>query len=186
MGAATIRTETLSRLSDPEVRRFLAEKWALIEEQFAPSHFILFGSRVRGTAHEWSDLDAIIVSSRFAGIRFIKRAYRFKTAIRPHVGMTALCYTPEEFEELRGGIGVVADACREGVWLKDAGAAALASSSGSPGDSPGAPLDLRTERGHPRRSQAPPSSSASSSSSSPSSAGPPSGPSSPGPSSGAR
>ena len=118
MGVATIGTETLSRLADPEVRRFLAEKWALIAEQFAPSHFILFGSRVNGTPHEWSDLDAIIVSSRFAGIRFIKRSYHFKTAIRPQLGMTALCYTPEEFEELRDGIGVVADACREGVWLE--------------------------------------------------------------------
>lgn len=118
MGTATVGAEALKRLTDPEVCRFLREKWSLIEAQFAPAHFILFGSRVNGTPHEWSDIDAIIVSDRFAGTRFLRRAYHFKTAVRPHLGMTALCYTPEEFESVRRGIGVVADACAEGVWVK--------------------------------------------------------------------
>ena len=118
MGARTVGTELLKRVRDPEVQRLLREKWALIEEQFAPVHIILFGSRISGTPHEWSDIDAIIVSKRFAGIRFVKRAYYFQTAILPHLPMTALCYTPEEFANLRSGIGVVVDACRDGLWLK--------------------------------------------------------------------
>jgi predicted nucleotidyltransferase len=80
--------------------------------------FILFGSRVTGMPHEWSDIDAIIVSERFAGIRPVRRAYAFLTAIEPNLPMTILCYTPEEFEDVRSSIGVVADACREGVWLQ--------------------------------------------------------------------
>jgi hypothetical protein len=118
MGATTIASDALTRLTDREVRRFLEEKWPLIEQQFAPTHFILFGSRVNGTPHEWSDIDAIIVSQHFADIRFIRRAYHFKTIIRPHLSMTALCYTSEEFERQRSSIGVVADACAEGVWVK--------------------------------------------------------------------
>jgi predicted nucleotidyltransferase len=118
MGFATVDEETLARLKDPEVQRFLNEKWALVEEQFAPIHFILFGSRINGTPHEFSDIDAIIVSERFATIRFIKRGRFFKTVVDPHISMTALCYPPVEFEVMRTGIGVVADACREGVWLK--------------------------------------------------------------------
>jgi hypothetical protein len=118
MGAEETTSDALTRLTDPEVRRFLSEKWPLIEEQFAPAHFILFGSRVNGTPHEWSDIDAVVVSERFADIRFPRRAYHFKTAVRPHLGMTALCYTPAEFERQRSGIGVVADACAEGVWVK--------------------------------------------------------------------
>lgn len=118
MGAATVEADALKRLTDPEVRRFLREKWSLIEERFAPVHFILFGSRVNGTPHEWSDIDAIIVSDRFVDTRFLRRAYEFKTAIRPHLAMTALCYTPVEFANMRQGIGVVPDACAEGVWLK--------------------------------------------------------------------
>ncbi len=118
MGPGAVDAGALNRLADPEVRRFLREKWALVEERFAPRHVILFGSRVNGTPHEWSDLDAVIVSDRFADTRFVRRAYLFKTAIRPHLAMTALCYTPEEFERLRLGVGVVPDACAEGVWLK--------------------------------------------------------------------
>lgn len=118
MGAATIAADALKRLTDSEVCRFLGEKWPLVEERFAPVHFILFGSRVNGTPHEWSDIDAIIVSDRFRDTRFIRRAYEFKTAIRPHLAMTALCYTPEEFASLRHGVGVVPDACAEGVWVK--------------------------------------------------------------------
>jgi predicted nucleotidyltransferase len=105
-------------VTDPEVQRFLGEKWALIEERFAPVHFILFGSRINGAPHEWSDIDVIVVSECFANVRFVKRAYLFQTTIRPHIPMTTLCYTPEEFVDLRSGIGVVADACREGLWLK--------------------------------------------------------------------
>jgi hypothetical protein len=110
--------DAVKRITDPEAQRFLREKWDVIEREFAPAHFILFGSRTNGTPHEWSDLDAIIVSDRFAATRFIRRAYQFKTIVRPHLAMTALCYTPEEFESLRQGVGVVADACAEGVWLK--------------------------------------------------------------------
>jgi hypothetical protein len=118
MGDAAIGTDALKRVTDAEVQRFLREKWPLIAERFVPTHFILFGSRIRGTPHEYSDVDAIIVSERFAGIRFVRRAYAFQTAICPHLPMTTLCYTPEEFANLRSGIGVVADACREGLWLK--------------------------------------------------------------------
>lgn len=118
IGAAALRADALKRVTDPEVQRFLREKWALVEEQFAPVHFILFGSRINGTPHEWSDIDAIIVSPHFSGIRFVKRAYHFQSVLQPHIAMTTLCYTPEEFENLQSGIGVVADACWEGIWLK--------------------------------------------------------------------
>jgi predicted nucleotidyltransferase len=107
-----------SLLRDPEVRRFLDEKWDLIEEHFAPAHFILFGSRINGTPHEWSDIDMIVVSKSFAGTGFIGRAFHFKTLIDPHIATTVLCYTPEEFAGASTGIGVVPDACREGLWLR--------------------------------------------------------------------
>jgi hypothetical protein len=118
MGPATIDAEVVARLTDPEILRFLREKWDLIEREFAPNHFIFFGSRVNGVPHEWSDIDAIAVSARFAEYPFVNRSYHFKTAVEPHVAMDVLCYTPEEFEHMRHGLGVVADACREGVWLR--------------------------------------------------------------------
>lgn len=70
-------------LRDPEVQRFVRDKWGLIQDRFTPTHFILFGSRVTGTPHEWSDIDAIIVSERFASVRRVRRAYTFLATIEP-------------------------------------------------------------------------------------------------------
>jgi hypothetical protein len=118
VGGIAVEPDVLKRLTDPEVQRFLREKWDQIEERFAPAHVILFGSRINGRPDEWSDLDLVVVSDRFHGIRWVKRAYHFQSAVDPHLSMTALCYTPEEFAGMLDGIGVVADACREGVWLR--------------------------------------------------------------------
>jgi hypothetical protein len=107
-----------TRLADPTIRRFLNDHWAGIEEKFSPNHFILFGSRIYGIPHEWSDIDAIIVSGVFAKTPRVNRSATFKRAIDLRLPMDVLCYTPEEFEDMRTGIGVVPDACREGVWLK--------------------------------------------------------------------
>jgi predicted nucleotidyltransferase len=118
MGAATTKSDAMNRIHDAEVQRFLDEKWDLIEKQFAPEHVILFGSRINGTPNEWSDIDIIVVSREFEKHRFIRRAFHFKTSIEPHIATTVLCYTPEEFASASTGIGVVPDACREGLWLK--------------------------------------------------------------------
>ena len=118
MGFAAVESNIVNRIQDPDVQRFLTEKWDLIEQHFAPEHFILFGSRINGTPHEWSDIDMIVVSKAFAETRFIGRAYHFKTIIAPHTATSVLCYTPEEFVSASTGIGVVPDACREGIWLK--------------------------------------------------------------------
>lgn len=118
MGASAIESVGLSQLVDPEVRRFLNERWQLIQELFAPTHFILFGSRINGTPHEFSDIDLILVSERFRDVRFIWRSDLFRDLIAPAIAVTALCYTPEEFASASTGIGVVPDACREGVWIK--------------------------------------------------------------------
>lgn len=119
MGPSTIEPKSLAQITDPEVRRFLREHWATIEDKFKPIHFILFGSRITGTPHEWSDIDAILVSERFFGMEFSERVFLFKTSVQPHIAMDVLCYPPDEFEDLRNApVGIVADACKEGIWLK--------------------------------------------------------------------
>lgn len=120
MGTSTVGSGSVmsGRVADLEIKRFLGEKWDVIEHEFAPLHFIVFGSRVNGIPHEWSDIDAIIVSNRFASIPQVNRGFEFKCIVEPDIGMDILCYTPEEFERMRTGIGIVPDACREGLWLK--------------------------------------------------------------------
>ena len=104
-------------VTDPELRRFLHEKLAIIQSEYAPDHIILFGSRARGEARPESDIDLILVSGRFRGTKFINRMGRFLQAVRPHRHVDAICYTPEEFEERRQQVPMIAEACETGVWL---------------------------------------------------------------------
>ena len=113
-----IEPDTLKRIRDAEVQRFLNEKWAQIVQLYDPDHFILFGSRINGVPHEWSDIDMIIVSKAFRDTRWIERPFDFWNRVRPHLATTTLCYSPEEFAEARTGIGLVPDACREGLWIR--------------------------------------------------------------------
>ena len=91
-----------------------------IERRYTPRHVILFGSRATGNARADSDVDLILVSPCFEGQEFSRRTYDFLMEIRPYeYGLAAdvLCYTPEEFDEMGTGIGMVAEAAKEGIWI---------------------------------------------------------------------
>jgi len=110
-------TEWLTQIADPELRRYVEANWQRILELFAPQHLIAFGSRVNGSAKPESDIDLIIVSDVFEGIPFLERSRKFNEQVPWHLRVDAWCYTVKEFEQLRRQVGVVADACREGLWL---------------------------------------------------------------------
>ncbi|NOZ89223.1 MAG: nucleotidyltransferase domain-containing protein [Crenarchaeota archaeon] len=79
----------------------------------------VFGSRVRGDALETSDVDAVIVSGSFRGMRFTERldlVYRveWEESIEPWVEVIPL--TPEELEERLRLSAVLRDASR--YWLR--------------------------------------------------------------------
>ena len=103
---------------DKIARDFLNERLPDIERIFAPEHIILFGSRATGRARKDSDVDLILVSSRFRNLRFADRIARFLKEIRPGLEVMPLCYTPEEFEELRKTPSIVREAAREGIWIQ--------------------------------------------------------------------
>jgi len=92
----------LGEQTDPEVRRFLTESLGRIVAHFEPEALLLFGSRVENRADEWSDIDLIVVSRRFESVRLLERMRQFRTVARPHIRVDALCYTPDEFEYIRG------------------------------------------------------------------------------------
>ena len=122
MGTGTASPQhPIDRVSDEVARRFLRQVWGEIERLYAPQHLILFGSRACGRAREDSDIDLILVSKAFEDVRFIKRLGIFREQINPlryGVSVDALCYTPEEFEVMGTGIGMVAEAAKEGIWLR--------------------------------------------------------------------
>jgi predicted nucleotidyltransferase len=55
------------------VKSFIENVVPVIRKDIAPEKILIFGSRVRGKPHEDSDLDVIIVSDFFKGIKFVKR-----------------------------------------------------------------------------------------------------------------
>ena len=83
---------------DAVVVRFLREKLDLIRREYSPTRLIVFGSRAEGCGREDSDIDMLVVSERFRGIRFPNRMGQFLNTVWPDVPVDAICYTPEEFE----------------------------------------------------------------------------------------
>lgn len=108
---------SVTTVKDEVVQGFLVEYLARLRAEYDPVHLILFGSRATGTAHEESDIDLVIVGERFREIKLVDRGYHVKTTLDLPPGLDLLCYTPDEFEQLREGFGLVADICREGLWL---------------------------------------------------------------------
>lgn len=82
---------------------------------FRVEQVILFGSQTEGTATADSDIDLIIVSPDFWGMNAIARAARMYDYWTTERAVDFLCYTPEEFERLKGRVSIVREAVRDGV-----------------------------------------------------------------------
>lgn len=115
--AGLVMVDTAS-VQDTVVREFLEEKLDDIRREFEPEHIIVFGSRSVGRAREDSDIDLVVVSERFQDVPFPNRMGEFLRALWPKQDVEVFCYTPEEFEEMRNRIGIVAEAAREGIWIQ--------------------------------------------------------------------
>ncbi|MEM1930111.1 MAG: nucleotidyltransferase domain-containing protein [Thermofilaceae archaeon] len=79
----------------------------------------LFGSYAKGTWLKTSDVDLVIVSEDFRGMRFLDRLdlineLQWKAGIRPFV--EAIPLTPEEFAERLRESAVLRDASK--YWIK--------------------------------------------------------------------
>jgi predicted nucleotidyltransferase len=114
-GAVTESAGVTTQPLDRETQRFLSEWLGPIREAFHPEALFMFGSRMSGTPDEWSDIDIVLVSERFAGQRALDRLRTFDALIDPHCHVDVLCLTPEEFERRRNGPNIVAEAARTGV-----------------------------------------------------------------------
>ncbi len=77
-------------------------------------HMLLFGSRARGNNFITSDYDFIIVSPDFAGLKIYERMAKIYDFWSSPQDVEPLCYTPEEFEKRKKGLGIVAVAVKEG------------------------------------------------------------------------
>lgn len=87
-------SEARKKLLDQELNRCVH----LLQRHGAPEKVILFGTLAKGSVHEWSDIDLVIVER--TKLPFFQRIKKVRTLLQPKVGMDIMVYTPEEFDQL--------------------------------------------------------------------------------------
>ncbi|MGD2245789.1 MAG: nucleotidyltransferase domain-containing protein [Candidatus Aminicenantes bacterium] len=88
-----------------------------VESDFPIKKMIFFGSRITGRSHHWSDIDLIIVSSKFRGLDFVRRGARMYDYWNLDYPVDFLCYSPEEFKRMSGRATIIREAVREGMEI---------------------------------------------------------------------
>ena len=85
--------------------------------EFEPEKILLFGSRVKGNAHQDSDIDVIIVSKVFTDIPFVKRMPLVLKTIRFDKHVDFMCYSPIEFQKIKSTSSIIMDALKHGEYI---------------------------------------------------------------------
>ena len=91
-------------ITDPIAQHFLDAYLDKIRQSYQDCELWLWGSRVYGQPKEDSDLDCVIVSSKFLNVRKMRRSYEFQKSIgkisdRRGFALNSFCFTPEEFQQ---------------------------------------------------------------------------------------
>lgn len=88
-----------------------------VNKELPINKMFFFGSFAKGKPHKWSDIDLVIVSSKFRRKKTYKRARKLYDYWNLDYPVDFLCYTPEEFNNLKKGITVVREAVRKGIKI---------------------------------------------------------------------
>ena len=88
-----------------------------ISVQCPLAQMYLFGSRARGTAKKWSDVDLLLVSKAFQGKKSLKRAPPLHMAWDLEYPVDFICLTPKEFEAKKKEFGIVQEVLKHGIRL---------------------------------------------------------------------
>ena len=97
-------------LQDRHLKQFHRDVLPQIVRIFSPEKVLVFGSRVRGTATEDSDIDVIVIAESFREIPFVNRSAKVMKSVRFEKHIDYLCYTPDEYERLKDRSGILRDA----------------------------------------------------------------------------
>ncbi|HVC32024.1 MAG TPA: nucleotidyltransferase domain-containing protein [Chloroflexota bacterium] len=91
-----------------------------LRSELGAERVLLFGSRARGTAERVRDYDFIVVARSFEGIHILDRGRGLRDIfyeVGGYAPMDLICLTPEEFEEARHRITLVAAVRPEAIDL---------------------------------------------------------------------
>jgi hypothetical protein len=82
---------------------------------------ILFGSFARNDFGKYSDVDIIVISEKFKGIKKLKRSPKLYYEIHHNLGLRydvdIACYTPDEFNSLKNTNFFIKEAVKEGIEI---------------------------------------------------------------------
>jgi len=78
---------------------------------------IFFGSRSLGKEKKNSDIDLLLVSPAFRRKKSFNRGLDFYKHWRLDYPVDFLCYTPEEFKQLKKQISIVKEAVTKGIEI---------------------------------------------------------------------
>lgn len=79
---------------------------------------IFFGSRASDKYTKYSDIDLIVISSKFKKIKSFKRAPVLRLKWKLDYPVDLLCYTPEEFEKKKKEPTIVKEAIETGIEIQ--------------------------------------------------------------------
>lgn len=104
-------------MSDIWIEKFRKEAVPRIVKEFNPEKIIFFGSRVKGTAKEGSDIDVLLISSSFKNLPFLRRMPLVlkKVSFPKHVDY--ICYTPQEYKKMKTESVIIKDALENSMEI---------------------------------------------------------------------
>ncbi|HII30302.1 nucleotidyltransferase [Candidatus Woesearchaeota archaeon CG10_big_fil_rev_8_21_14_0_10_47_5] len=105
-----------------EIKAFDVDKWIKdfkkrLYEKYKPEKIIIFGSRARKDNLIESDIDFVIVSKMFEGMKWPRRLAAVSELWKGLIAIEPLCYTPKEFDIKKRQLGIVNRAVDEGVEI---------------------------------------------------------------------
>ncbi len=107
----------MKTIKDIILKEFLKTSLPLLRTEFTPEAIIVFGSRISGGQRAESDIDLIIIADYFRNISFVNRMGIVLKKLKADRHVDAICYTPEEFAQVKEYSSVVNSALREGVVI---------------------------------------------------------------------
>jgi len=106
----------MDTLTNPEVIKEIEKLKVRVGQKYRIDKALLFGSRARGDHLLDSDVDLLLVSRDF-GPNFHTRIREVAREWDSLVPLEPICYTLDEFDELRKRHGIVRQASLEGILV---------------------------------------------------------------------
>lgn len=99
------------------VKKELKKLKRIVNKKIRIDKFILFGSRARNEELITSDVDLLVVSDGFKGVKFMDRPIIFLDHWKLPVDLEVICYSKDEIKKRKNEIGIINEALKTGISI---------------------------------------------------------------------